>query len=83
MYHSYRARFWRKSLLQLKGESIKKLEKQKMEFIDMVVRLKRGQNALPKYIIQPTVENYIEILEEKITELSEELDKYKEGELEN
>jgi len=54
-----------------------------MEFIDMVVRLKRGQNALPKYIIQSTVENYIEILEEKITELSEELDKYKEGELEN
>ncbi len=69
--------------LQLKGESIKKLEKQRMEFIDMVVRLKRGQNALPKYIIQSTVENYIEILEEKITELSEELDKYKEGELEN
>ena len=69
--------------LQLKGESIKKLEKQRMEFIDMVVRLKRGQNALPKYIIQSTVENYIEILEEKITELSEKLEKYKEGELEN
>ena len=52
------------------------LKKQRMEFINMAMRLQRGQDEIyQKKYKQPTVENYIETLKEQITEISRELNK--------
>ena len=52
------------------------LKKQRMEFINMAMRLQRGQDDIyQKKYKQPTVESYIKTLNEQITEISRELSK--------
>ena len=52
------------------------LREQKSDFINMVVRLQRGQkNIHQKKYKQPTVEDYIETLKDHIIEISKEIQK--------